>query len=76
MISCLLSFFIANGGRWLWFAGLVFTIAHAYPFRIGLKFMGIKEEERRAMQDVEVKKMLGVFVKVNAKRLKFVDVVS
>jgi len=74
VVFCLLNIFLGVDGRWFWVAGLVLTLAHAYPIKTGLRFMKIKEEDWRVMQNGEIRKMLGVFVGVNKERLKLVDV--
>jgi hypothetical protein len=43
---------------------------------MGLKFMGFKEDEWRAMTERGVQELLSGFVRVNEERLMYVDVVA
>ncbi|KAF8860418.1 hypothetical protein BDZ45DRAFT_741309 [Acephala macrosclerotiorum] len=54
-------------------SGIVFTIAHVYPIKRGMKFIMVREDEWRAMAEVDIRNMIGLFVRVNGERLRLAD---
>lgn len=57
----------------LWVTGLVFTLLHAYPLRLGLRLSRIGEQEWTGLEWEEGKGLIGLFTEVNARRLGRVD---
>lgn len=75
MLLCTLNLLFGGfaGTGILWMAGLLLTLGHAYPVRLGIKLAGVTKGEWGGMREEEGVGLVRVFVGVNGWRLGVVD---